>query len=195
VTAADGSKAPRRVPARELDDVTLVRAQRGEDVACRALVKRYEVVVFALLGRLLGSRRDPRLEDLAQETFLRVFRALPDFSRTGTARLSTWILTIATRLALDELRRRPPQMTSLDDDLPAGGGGVDDRLAAARALKQATLALTPDHRAVLLLREFHELDYEEIARVLQIDVGTVKSRLARARAAVRRALKESDDHV
>src|SRR5215470_592892 len=98
---------PSRAGSRELDDVTLARAQRGEAAAWRALVEHYQRAVFALLSRMLApSGRAALVEDLAQETFLRAFRALPAFDRGGRARLSTWILTIATRLGIDELRRR-----------------------------------------------------------------------------------------
>src|SRR4051812_49404701 len=91
---------------KELDELTLKRAQRGEPAACRRLVETYQRAVFAILSRMLSPRgRRARVEDLAQETFLRVFRALPQFSPGGPARLSSWILTIATRLALDELAK------------------------------------------------------------------------------------------
>jgi RNA polymerase sigma-70 factor (ECF subfamily) len=179
--------------ARELDELTLRRAQRGEREACRALVARYQRPVFALLSRLL-HRRGADLEDVAQETFLRVFRALPGWRSDGPARLSTWILTIATRLALDELARRPLQLAPLERalDMPAGTGADADleRRAVGAAIERAIAALGPDHQAVFLLRELHELDYDEIARALDIDVGTVKSRLSRARAALRTALAE-----
>src|SRR5262245_9009014 len=92
--------------AHELDEVTLARAKRGDERACRAFVETYQRQVFALISRLLG--RQPLVEDLAQETFLRAFRALASFDPRGPARLSTWLLTIASRLALDELRRRAP---------------------------------------------------------------------------------------
>lgn len=179
------------VPA-ELDDLTLARAQRGEGPACRALVERYQRPVFALISRMCGPMR---CEDLAQETFLRVFTALPRFVAPGPARLSTWILTIATRLALDELRRRPLVTAALDDKL-AGPGRTDegaDRRALRAALQRAVADLSPDQRAVVLLREVHGLDYDEIARALDIDLGTVKSRLHRARAALRTALEP--DHA
>jgi len=166
----------------ELDELTLKRAQRGDDRACRELVRAYERRVFALLGRLLG--RD--VEDLAQETFLRVFRALPAFSPAGPARLSTWILTIATRLALDELRRKRPQLPAPDASLPPEA----EARALGRAIERAVAALAPDFRAAFLLREYHGLEYDEIARALEVDLGTVKSRLSRARAALREALKD-----
>ena len=184
---------PRRETApAELDDVTLARAQRGEAAACRALVERYQGPVFALLGRMCGRGRS---EDLAQETFLRVFKALAGFDRAGTARLSTWIFTIATRLALDELRRRPLRMVELDDRIPSSSRADEsaERRTLRVALRQAIAELGADQRAVVLLREVHGLEYEEIARVLEIDLGTVKSRLARARTALRAALESVHD--
>jgi len=181
--------------AAEIDEVTFRRAQRGDEGACRELVRRYERPVFALLGRMLGpAGRGALVEDLAQETFLRLFRELEHLSHHGPARLSTWILTVATRLALDEVRRPGPQTEPLDraTDLaaPDRTDARADRRALAVVLARAVAALAPESRAVLLLREYHELRYEEIARALELDVGTVKSRLSRARAALREALAE-----
>ena len=168
----------------ELDELTLKRAQRGEAGPCRELVLRYQRRVFALLGRVLG--RSPQVEDLAQETFLRVFRALPAFTQAGPARLSTWILTVATRLALDELARKSPAAAPGELARPPEG---ESRLLG-RAIERAVGGLQPEFRAVFLLREYHGLEYEEIARALDVDLGTVKSRLSRARAALREALKD-----
>lgn len=179
--------------ADELDDLTLRRAQRGEQAAFRALVLRYQRPVFALLGRML-SRQRHLVEDLAQETFLRVFRALPNFSLSGPARPSTWILSIATRVALDELRKHAPLTAPLEE--LAGVAATDrtderaERRAMGEALERAVSQLSPVYRAAFLLREAHDLRYEEIATALDIDVGTVKSRLLRARAALRVALAE-----
>jgi RNA polymerase sigma-70 factor (ECF subfamily) len=184
---------PRRETApAELDDVTLARAQRGDTAACRALVERYQRPVFAILGRMCGRGR---AEDLAQETFLRVFKALAGFDRGGAARLSTWIVTIATRLALDELRRRPLRTVELDERLPSTSRADEsaERRALDAALRRAITDLGPEQRAVVLLREVHGLEYEEIARALEVDLGTVKSRLARARAALRAALEPVHD--
>jgi len=183
-----------RVPtSAELDDLTLARARRGDREAFRELVERHEVQVFALLGRMLLGR-GALVEDLAQETFLRVFTALHRFDPAGPARLGTWILTIATRLALDELKRRTPVATQLPGDLAADARTDADAAAERRALggaiAQAVEALTPEQRAAFLLREHHGLEYGEIAEVLSIDLGTVKSRIARARTALRAALAE-----
>lgn len=183
-------------PPAELDELTLARAQRGDARARRDLVERYQRPVFALLSRMLHGRAPPAgVEDLAQETFLRVFRALPGFDRTGPARLSTWILTIASRLAIDALRRRNLPTEPLDPAAePAATGDATDagaeRERLAALLRRAIDDLPPEYRAAFLLREYHELEYAEIADNLQVDLGTVKSRLSRARAALRRALEE-----
>jgi len=196
VTVALAPRDPLTAPApreraAEIDDVTLRRAQRGDPVACRAVVERYQAPVFALLGRLLGSGRRATIEDLAQDTFLAVFRQLAGFSPLGPARLSTWILTIASRRAVDELRRRPaPALTAAE---VAGGDRADDavtRRRLAAAIDRALAGLAPEFRAAFVLYELHGLDYAEIARALDIDPGTVKSRLSRARARLRIALAE-----
>lgn len=180
----------------DLDELTLARAMRGDRAAFRALVERYERPVFALLGRMLfRAGRESLVEDLAQETFVRVFRALPDFGADGRRNLAAWILTIAARLAIDELRRHPPGTLAPIDGLAlavAADGGADEgsqRRRVAAAIERAVATLPPEFRATFLLREVHEMDYESIAEALRVDLGTVKSRLSRARAALRRALR------
>lgn len=178
----------------ELDEVTLRRAQRGDADACRALVERYQRPVFALLSRLLGGGRRAAVEDLAQETFLQVFRGLAGFTPLGPARLSTWILTIASRRAIDELRRPERSVALVTEPIAAERADGDAvRREVAAAIERALAALAPEYRAAFLLREYHGLDYADIARALAIDVGTVKSRLSRARAALREALAEVRD--
>src|SRR5262249_51173384 len=134
-----------------------------------------------------------RVEDLAQETFLRSIKALPHFRSQqagGTARLSTWVLTIATRLALDELRARKhePLPAVLPDSKRTDE--TAERKAIAQRIEAALDELGPQFRAAFVLRELHELDYEEIAEALGCDVGTVKSRLARARERLRGLLED-----
>lgn len=188
--AAATSPAKTREP--ELDDLSLARARRGDAAACRALVKRYQRPVFALCSRMLGpAGRGALVEDTAQETFLRVFRALPGFKPGGSARLSTWILTLATRVCIDELRKRPPP-DALPDVVVArerADAGLEARLLGD-VLGRALSSLPADQRAVFLLRAYHELSYEEIAAAVSIEVGTVKSRLSRAKAALQRSLAE-----
>jgi RNA polymerase sigma-70 factor, ECF subfamily len=187
---------PREVEA-ELDAVTLRRAQAGDRAAQAALIERYQQPVFALLWRIAGRER-ALVEDLAQETFLRVLRALPRFEPSGKARLVTWILTIATRLAINHARAHLRR----DDDVAPPGcipGALlpPDQDAERRTLGVALVGaidrLGPHFRAAFLLRELHGLRYEEIAEALGVDVGTVKSRLSRARALLQRTLAELHD--
>ena len=179
----------------ELDGVTLLRAQRGDEAACRRLVLYYQQGVLALIGRMLDpARRRTFVEDVAQETFLRVFRNLRRFSPEGPAPLSSWILTIAAHLAIDELRRRRPEQVTVDapNALELPGGVLSDqgrqRREIAEAIQEALADLPPEFRAAFLLREYHGLPYKEIASSLRVDLGTVKSRLSRAKAILRATL-------
>jgi RNA polymerase sigma-70 factor (ECF subfamily) len=185
-----------RSPDRELDELTLERARRGDPAARKALVVRYQAPVFALLGRYLGATRPHEIEDLAQDTFLRVFRELGSFRPDGAAKLSTWILTIATRLAIDahrKGRRSPIEPGSVEHVSRADASAPEDsamRSSLGRTIASAVAAMPEEYRMTFLLREYHELGYREIAEVLEIDVGTVKSRLSRARTLLRDALRE-----
>ncbi len=185
---ASGCRSP---PSEPLDELTLRRAQRGEERAWRELIARYERPVHALIWRLLAGRARHRAEDLTQETFVRVVRALPGFDPAGPASLSTWILTIATRLTLNELRR--PEHVSLGSDPPAEErtDAASERQRLGALIAKGVEALPDPQRAVFVLREYHELEYQDIASVLEVDLGTVKSRLARARAALRAHLGDS----
>jgi len=171
-----------------LDELTLRRAQRGDDRAWRELVERYQAPVHALIWRLLAGRSRHRVEDLVQETFVRVLRALPSWDLGGPASLQTWILTIAARLTLNELRR--PEMTAIvgDPPSPETADAASERARVGAAIAAGVAALPDAQRAVFVLREYHELEYAEIADALGLDLGTVKSRLARARAALRERL-------
>jgi RNA polymerase sigma-70 factor (ECF subfamily) len=178
-------------PSEPLDEVTVRRAQRGDQRAWRDLIERYQQPVHALIWRLLAGRARHRVEDLTQETFVRVLRALPKFEPGGTASLSTWILTIATRMTLNELRR--PELAGLDRE-PISDARADadsERKRLGETIAAGVAALPDAQRAVLVLREYHDLDYAQIAEVLELDVGTVKSRLSRARAALRDHLTQA----
>lgn len=172
----------------ELDDSTVARGDRD---AARQLVERYQARVFALASRMLSGRGRAVVEDVAQETFLRVFRQLGRFDPRGPARLSSWILTIAARRAIDELRKQRPVLVP---DLEIVGERSADERAHRRelvaAIESALRELSPELRAAFLLREYHGFDYADIAEALHIDLGTVKSRLSRARSALRERLAE-----
>jgi RNA polymerase sigma-70 factor (ECF subfamily) len=191
VTAALATTAT--TSRRELDDVTFARAQQGDDAAFRALVETYQHAVFALLWRVLGRAAQAAVvEDLAQITFLGVYRGLPRFRPRGAAKLSTWILTIAARTALKERRYSAQTSVDLDDiadGTPSPQQRLDDR-AFADAVARSLDALDPGYRAVFVLRAYHDFDYQDIADALELDLGTVKSRLSRARGKLRDVLEE-----
>src|SRR5690348_5342870 len=174
--------------AEELDEVTLRACRRGDRAAFRALVHCYQDRVYALCVALAGSEA----EDLAQETFVRVHDHVARFDPAGPATLGGWILTIARRLCIDRarVRRRREELT---EALPEPGWDepLDARLERAeeaRAVRRAIAALPFEQRAVLALRLWDGLDYQQIAAVEEVPVGTVRSRLARAKQALRQAL-------
>lgn len=177
----------------ELDAPTLARAVAGDRDASRLLVERYQAPVFALVSRMLWRRGRATIEDVAQDTFLRVFGSLGSFDPARGAKLSTWILTIASRRAIDELRKKRPDAPEIET------AGLERADARARrrelieAIERALADLSPELRAAFLLREYHGLEYAEIARALDIEINTVKSRLSRARTALREALAEVHD--
>jgi RNA polymerase sigma-70 factor, ECF subfamily len=178
----------------EIDERTLRSAAAGDRDATRALVETYQVRVFALASRMLAGRGRATIEDVAQDTFLQVFQRLASFSPGGAAKLSTWILTIAARRSIDELRKqRPALVADLESTSEARGDERALRKELVAAIEGALRELSPELRAAFVLREYHGLDYAEIARALAIDLGTVKSRLSRARAALRARLAEVHD--
>lgn len=122
------------------DELTLRRAQRGDEPAWRALIERYQAAVHPVIWRMLAGRALHRVEDLAQETVLRVLRALPAFDPGGTASPSTWILTIATRLALHELRR--PEHAALVDEPRARAAIAPTSAATSRSRAPGTASST-----------------------------------------------------
>ena len=183
-----------RVPAsapRPIEGSLVARAQSGDRVALTQLVLRNQRQVGGLLRRMLGpAGLDALTEDLAQETFIRAFRALDRFDPNGPATFSTWLLRIASRLAINELTRKRPERA------PTGSLGSAStpesehgRKRMGQAIATAVGELPPPFRAAFLLREYHGLDYAEIARMLDLELGTVKSRLSRARRLLRERLE------
>jgi len=174
-----------------LDATVLARCCAQDPVAFRAFVVRYERMVFALLSRMLGH--GPEVEDLAQEAFVRAYRSFPEFDVNGPAKPSTWLLTIATRLALDARKRKKLDQTPIDDETNATSGSTPEIALERRELGQAIAAaaqtLPDDQRAALVLAELHGLSILEIAHALEVPENTAKTRLFRAREKMREALK------
>ena len=164
----------------------IVLAQRGEQYAYGLLVRRYQDRVYRHLLNLTGSREEAL--ELAQETFIKAWQALPTWR--PDAQFHTWVYRIASNAALDVLRRRKVvRFVPLDDDYdaPANQPGPEAQLQARQGLRRldAALARLPlEQREIVLLREVEGLSYDELATTLEIDEGTVKSRLSRARVAL-----------
>ena len=161
-----------------------------DPLAFHAFVVKHQRPVFALLSRMLG--RGPHVEDLAQETFLRAHRALPGFDPDGAAKVSTWLLTIATRLALDERKRRRPEIAAdVDaDQVPSATTPFHDRQRTElrTALERAARDLPDDQCAALVLSEIDGLSLAEVGSVLGIPEATAKTRVHRAREKMKERL-------
>jgi RNA polymerase sigma-70 factor (ECF subfamily) len=191
-------------PARieEIDRAILDRARARDPIAMRAFVVRYQRQVFALLSRVMGP--GTHVEDAAQETFLRAFRALPAFDPAGPARVSTWLLTIATRLALDERRRKrfPTAELRAADMVPSGVTPENEhaRRELGAAIVRAAAELSDDMRAAFVLADVHGFTMAEIAEALGIPENTAKTRVHRARQQMRDRLapmrrEDTDERV
>ena len=175
----------------ELPRETLEGCRARDPTAFRSFVLRYQGAVFALLSRMVGP--GPQVQDLAQETFLRAYRAFPSFDPAGPARVSTWLLTIAVRLALNARKKAARAMvapiaeaaTMVDAATPETERA---RRELGRAIARAAAELSDDQRAAFVLAEFHGMSLADIAAALEIPEGTVKTRLFRARAHLRERL-------
>lgn len=168
----------------------IARSVGGDLDAYDRLVGFYQDRVYQVAYRITGNREDAW--DAAQETFLNAFRSLPRFR--GTAAFSTWVYRIATNAALDLVRRRPPQPPVSLESVTVGTG--DDPAETAtrselqRRIHRAITSLPAEQRVVVVLRDVQGLSYEEIAVVLRIPPGTVRSRLSRGRESLRRQLAD-----
>lgn len=174
----------------DLDPATLEACRLGDADAFRQLVETYRRSVLSLCIALAGDDG----EDLTQETFVRVHRAIHRFDPSGPASLRGWILCIARRLCQDRARvlGRRGRVAPIGDDTAADDaldpGAALDRADRDARVGRAIQALPDDQRAALALYEWEGLDYEAIAARESVPVGTVRSRLSRARAALRAAL-------
>jgi len=183
--------------ARDLELVERIRA--GDPDAWAELLEPYQDRLFGVCLRMVGDRE--LAGDLAQDAMVRVIQRLHTFD--GRSKLSTWMIRVTMNVCLSKLRseklRRhaPLESASVRDDSGSGRGeptaGESVQSGELRArLASALLRVSPDQRAILILRDARGLEYEQIAEVLGIAVGTVKSRLFRARSALREAM-ESDE--
>ncbi len=176
---------------REQESAAIRRVLDGDVNAFEELVSAYEKTVYNLALRITGNAQDA--EDMAQEAFLKAYHSLPHFR--GDSKFSVWLYRIVSNVCLDFLRkqnRRPATSLSREDadgeevemDVPDESQSPQlllERKLTREALQRGLQALPQDQRQILLLREIQGLSYEEIGQVLDLEPGTVKSRIFRAR--------------
>jgi RNA polymerase sigma-70 factor (ECF subfamily) len=168
----------------ELDPSTILRAQRGERAALLVVLRRYAGPLHAFVRRVAPGED---VEDRVQELLSKLMTVLPRFALDGPASLSTWVFTVAHRWLLDDRKRRHLALAPLDAGLEVADPGPSAFAQVAsrqveQQLEQAIAALPDAQRRVFVLAHVHEHPLEEIAQVEGVPLGTVKSRLFRARA-------------
>ena len=174
-------------------------ARQGDQEAFAQLVRLYEKRVYALALRMCKNPDDAA--EAAQEAFLAAWQGLRFFR--GESSFSTWLYRLASNACVDLLRREGRHRSAagpsfndeelnidVPDAAPSPQEAVEQRELRCQ-IEAGLQALSPDHRQVLLLREMHQLSYDEIAEALSLDVGTVKSRISRGRKQLRKFLVES----
>ncbi len=187
----------------DIPDGVVARAREGDAEAFRSLLEAFEKPVFQTVHRLVGGRYPTEVEDITQDIFLKVFRSLTKFDEDRGVKFSTWIYTFVKNHCFDVLKKRRLPTLHLDPGGPEDDGGprhdpdgavappprevldgeLHDRIAAA------VDRLPHDQRLVFVLRAYEGLDYREIAEVAACTEGTVKSRLYRAKEALRKSLR------
>jgi RNA polymerase sigma-70 factor (ECF subfamily) len=174
------------------DDDLATRAARGDRAALERLLEQHADHIHAVCRRVVGDPQDAL--DATQEAMIAVVRGIRRFD--GRARFTTWLYRVATNAALDELRRKrrrpiPEPEPRATTRTPADAASVEDRVVARVDVDAALGALPEDFRVAVVLRDLFDLDYAQIAEILGIPAGTVRSRIARGRAALTAALGNS----
>jgi len=177
----------------------VARCQAGDPEAWRLLIEKHQRRVYNLAANFLGPGQE--VEDLAQEIFIAMYRSLPSFR--GEAQFTTWLYRLAVNVCLNACRRQPPptvpleaaessltaELAQLADPGPTPLQAVLSREAAA--LVRAKIAELPAHyRLAVVLCDLEGLSYEEIARIMRVSLGTVKSRVHRGRALLKEKLAD-----
>jgi len=181
------------------DALHVARAQAGDAEAFTALVDKYQTKIYGIVYRMCGAGED--VHDLGQEVFVRALTALRKFQYQGEASFRTWLYRIAVNVCINELRRRKRRRkvegASLDEMVATDTGEVErmvpdtstmphvlaERKETRGIVHVLLQAMSPQHRAVLTLVDIQGLPYEEAAEAISCNLGTLKSRLSRARRA------------
>lgn len=187
----------------DLSNEVVARARQGDADAFREILAAFERPIFQTVFRLVGGRFPNDVEDISQEIFLKVFRALDRFEPERGVKFSTWVYTFVKNHCFDVLKKRRLSTVALEeryggefegtpevegDDHGPAANAVGDELATH--VSRAVAELPDDQRLTFILREYEALDYREIAAISNCSEGTVKSRLHRAKEALRHALRK-----
>lgn len=185
------------------DQEVVLRARQGKEAAFRELIGRYERPVFSLIYRLVRDRE--KAEDLSQETFIKVLNAIDRYD--PSYKFSSWIFKIAHNTALDHLRKKEPETLSLDGSPHATTAAEAEASSVSVAsdtpspeeytahqelkgvLEQAIATLRPEYRTAIVLCHMEGRAYEEIAEIMEVPLGTVKTYIHRARHELRQTLE------
>lgn len=185
-----------------MDEGWLIKqAQKGDNKAFELLIDEHFKKIYNIAYRLSGNEADA--SDMTQEVLIKIFRHIGSFS--GNSKFSTWVYRVATNTCLDELKKIKRRSTySLDAELDTGENEVvvqvrdeaptpdiaAEQKELSAAVGKAIKRLSPDHSAVVILRDIQGMSYEEVAKILNCSVGTVKSRLNRGRAQLKKILEK-----
>lgn len=186
------------------ENVLIEKSKKGDISAFEELIETYQNKVFNIAYSMLNNYEDAN--DVAQEVFIRVYKSIKNFK--GESSFSTWLYRITTNVCLDELRKRKNKnVVSIDEDIPFDDGEVTrqivddgptpDIIAEKKEVREivneAIGQLSEEHKTVIILRELQGLSYEEISKIINCPRGTVKSRINRARSALKNILKSKKE--
>jgi len=174
---------------RELeDDELVVLCQKGDTEAFEELVERYKGMIFTMIHRILGQPGEA--EDVAQDVFIRAYKALPKFRRE--AKFSTWLYTICHNLCITEAkkRRRERDLLTRMESCGSSVEAVHERREIQEKVRALISELPPVYSSAITLRHIHGLSYQEISEILGQPLGTTKSTILRAREQLKRLVLE-----
>ncbi len=173
------------------DEALLARFLDGSDAAFSALMRRHEQRIFALALRMMGNRSDAL--DATQEAFIAAFRRARSFR--GEAAFGTWLYRIAVNACKDLLRKRS-RLPAVSEEVVVERANVatapDERAIARLDLARALASLQEDYREAVVMHDLGGIPYDEIAKITDTNIGTVKSRISRGRARLAELLEQSD---
>ncbi len=189
---------------KQIEKMLIKKAKKGDTDAFEQLVTANEKIIYNIIFRIMNNPEDTY--DLSQETFIKAYTKIRQFNEKS--KFSTWLYRIATNTALDELRKRKGKDTfSIDKTIDGEENDIAPQHAdesenieekilgkeTAEIIAQALGELNEDHRVILTLRDMQELSYDDISQVLKITLGTVKSRISRARREMKNILMQDKE--